>query len=82
MLALLITLGLGVGVVQASELPASVGIALVDEVEDTADAGVIATELVAVEHPSTFAERGATSPPPFREHEHFVFRPPRVPAFN
>jgi hypothetical protein len=82
MLALLITLGLGVGVVQASELPASVGIALVDEVEDTADADVIATELVGADHPSTFALQGATSSLPFREHQHFVFRPPRVPAFN
>jgi hypothetical protein len=87
LLVLSIALGLWVGAVDASKLDTDAlglapTIALVDEVEDGSDSEILPVPWVAVHYPPAGDARAASLRPPQHDHQHFVFRPPRTPAFN
>lgn len=82
LLALLIALGLSAGVVQASDLGTPVEAALIEEAEDVNEAEVIVGAVVTAAETPYVAALGTATSPPLYQHQHFVFRPPRTPAFN
>ena len=87
LLALLIALGLCAGVASAGDpvsvAPGAVALAaLVDEAQDASEIEVIVTPAAHDDEDRTIDAPASLMHPPRYQHLLFVFRPPRVPAFN
>jgi hypothetical protein len=79
LLVLLITLGLSVGVVEASDVAMHDAVVCVDEVEDATELGFTRALVSTLDDDRTIRASAWGMQPPYYQHLLFVFRPPRAP---
>jgi len=83
LLALLIALGLCAGVAQAATWDGTAAqSSFVEEAEDPAEVELAAMPRLDADLERTIDASASIMQPPRYQHLLFVFRPPRVPAFN